>query len=239
LKSLKDPYGQQINYGFDKVGRLNNVFGSTAFAGITNYPDTPSYNARGILKGLHYGNGVEMNITNFNNKLQATNFEVKKGTTSIIKKNYEFNADSSLKYSQDVNNPIFDRSYKYDFASRIIEGKSGAEARGETVALLDQATQLPYRQSYNYNVYNQLTQRNNRHWGVESWWEKQNNLNYTYQNNRITNLGNGYDADGRVVFSGEDNSTATYDSKGEMTRMLTPESSDVYRYNDGNGREGK
>jgi hypothetical protein len=79
LKSLKDPYGQQINYGFDKVGRLNNVFGSTAFAGITNYADTPSYNARGILKGLHYGNGVEMSITNFNNKLQATNFEVKKG----------------------------------------------------------------------------------------------------------------------------------------------------------------
>jgi hypothetical protein len=81
LKSFKDPYGQQINYGFDKVGRLNNVFGSTAYEGITNYADTPSYNARGVLKGLHYGNGVEMNITNFNDKLQATNFEVKKGTT--------------------------------------------------------------------------------------------------------------------------------------------------------------
>jgi hypothetical protein len=78
LKSLKDPYGQQINYGFDKVGWLNNVFRSTPFAGITNYADTPSYNARGVLKGLHYGNGVEMNITNFNEKMQATNFEVKK-----------------------------------------------------------------------------------------------------------------------------------------------------------------
>ncbi len=120
---MKDPYGQQINYGFDRVGRLNYVFGSTAFAGITNYADTPSYNARGVLKGLHYGNGVEMNITNFNNKLQATNFEVKKDTTQIIKKNYEFYGDSSLKYSQDVVNPIFDRSYKYDFASRIMEGK--------------------------------------------------------------------------------------------------------------------
>jgi hypothetical protein len=78
-----------------------------------------------------------MSITAFNNKLQATNFEVKKDTTSIIKKNYEFNADSSLKYSQDVNNPIFDRSYKYDFASRIIEGKTGAEARDGTVARSD------------------------------------------------------------------------------------------------------
>jgi hypothetical protein len=35
---------------------------------------------------LHDGNGVEMSITNFNDKLQATNFEVKKGTTSIIKR---------------------------------------------------------------------------------------------------------------------------------------------------------
>ncbi|MCB1745520.1 MAG: RHS repeat protein, partial [Gammaproteobacteria bacterium] len=35
LKSIKDPYGQQINYTHDKAGRLSTVTGSSAFGGIT------------------------------------------------------------------------------------------------------------------------------------------------------------------------------------------------------------
>ena len=240
LKSLKDPYGQQINYGFDKVGRLNNVVGSTPFQGITNYATTPTYNARGILTHLNYGNGVETNITTFNNKLQATNFEVKKGTTEIIKKNYEFYDDGSLRYSQDHKDARFDRLYKYDFIGQIKEAKTGLEARGGTVPPLDVETQIPYRQSYNYNVYGELTERNNLHWGKEGWYGTFN-LSYTYQNGRMTNPGYTYDADGRNLSSWEGNNGtySTYDASGSMSRFVSWNSSDIYRYNDGNGRESK
>ncbi len=239
MKSLKDPFEKQVNYDFDKIGRLNAVTGNT-ISNISNYASTPSYNARGVLTHLNYGNGVETNITNFNNKLQATNFELKKGTTELIKKNYQFYDDGGLKYSQDFKDARFDRLYKYDFASRIMEAKTGAEARGGTVPTIDQEAQLPYRQSYNYNVYNQLTQRNNRHWGVEYWYQQSNNLSYTYQNNRITNSGYAYDADGRSLNSMEGNgSNSYYDSSGSMNRVVSWSESDIYRYNDGNGRESK
>jgi hypothetical protein len=181
-----------------------------------------------------------MNIANFNNKLQATNFELKKGTTEILKKNYQFYEDGSIKYIQDVLNPKFDRLNKYDFQGRIKEAKSGGEARGETVALADYSTQLPYRQSYNYNAFTQLTQRNNLHWGIGSWAGQDNNLQYTYQNNRITNIGYTYDADGRSLTSWNGNGAeASYDASGNMHRMLYWNASDIYRYNDGNGRESK
>jgi hypothetical protein len=67
------------------------------------------YRATGALQNLDYGNGTEMNVTSFNNRLQATEFEVKKDTTSIISKEYEFYADGQMKLSTDNNNAKFDR----------------------------------------------------------------------------------------------------------------------------------
>jgi hypothetical protein len=107
---------------------LNNVFGSTAFAGITNYADTPSYNARGVLKGLHYGNGVEMNITNFNDKLQATNFD---GTQTLLSARTRERSKSviQLGYHQtpsDCGRNLADKSVRVPFtgwqpAFRVLE----------------------------------------------------------------------------------------------------------------------
>jgi hypothetical protein len=215
------------------------VFGSTAFAGITNYADTPSYNARGVLKGLHYGNGVEMNITNFNNKLQATNFEVKKDTTSIIKKNYEFYADSSLKYSQDVNDAKFDRSYKYDFQGRTTEAKSGANARG----LTDLAKNIPYKQTFGYNVYDNMTESL-----MVSYSSNVDIDSNTYLNNRKVFTtpypSSTYDAQGNEIT--DLNAEYLFDASGEMIRS-TPKNPDnpsellppTHRFVDGERKELK
>ncbi len=240
MQSYKDPYGQQINYTQDKIGRLTSVAGSAAFGGVTNYANSPQYTAWGGLKGLSYGNGTQMQTT-FNNRLQANHYELNKTgqPNSIMSKSYDYYADRSLQKLTDAVDNRFDRLNAYDNLGRIKTGKSGAEARGGAVAQADMETQLPYRQSYEYNAFNNMTQRNNLHWGIDFWQGESNNLNYTYQNNRITNGGWVYDADGRVLTSGAPDSfsTSVYDASGRLV-LLQAESS-ITRYYTGDGREGK
>ncbi|MBX3294003.1 MAG: hypothetical protein KF881_14035 [Acidobacteria bacterium] len=50
LKSLKDPYGQQINYGHDRAGKMFSVWGSTSFAGISTYLSSVAYRSWGGVK---------------------------------------------------------------------------------------------------------------------------------------------------------------------------------------------
>ncbi len=203
LKSLKDPYGQQFNYAYDKVGRLNSVAGATAFAGITNYASNPGYNARGTLTALHYGNGVEMAITGFNNKLQATDFEIKKGATSIIKKQYQFYNDGSLKFSKDLNDAKYDRSYKYDHLGRTVEGRSGAEARGQT----DTAGNIPYRTSYGYNAFGNITETS-----AVNYSSLPQTTSNTFTNSRNPNWS--YDADGNTI--SDEQAVYQVDAAGRM-----------------------
>ncbi len=104
-----------------------------------------------------------------------------------------------------------------------------------------QKSQLPYRQSYKFNGFGNLTERNNLHWGVENWGNQANNLSYTYENNKITNSGWQYDADGRATQAVESNNytQSTFDVKGQMTNMITDGTSKRNRFYDGNGREAK
>ncbi len=226
LKSYKDPWGEQINYAFDKVGRLNSVTGTT-FGGITNYAGTPTYNARGVLTHLNYGNGVEMNITNFNNKLQATDFDVKKGATELIKKNYQFYDDGSLSYMQDVLDPKFDRLNTYDHVGRISEAKTSTEARG-TPPSSDywfNRLNLPSRQSYQYDAFSNLTHRSNLHWGSnDAVGIASFDLNATFQNNRRNGVQ--YDADGREILFYISDTTYqvnTYNAAGQAVIVDTSE----------------
>lgn len=88
-----------------------------------------------------------MNITGFNNKLQATGFEVKKGADKYIDKEYKFYEDGSLKFIDDGLDETFDRSYKYDVFGRTVEGKAGIAARGSAstqMHKLDQSYSMTY-----------------------------------------------------------------------------------------------
>ncbi len=243
LKSLKDPFGEEINYGYDKTGRLDEVTGST-YGGVTDYADNAHYRAWGGLSGLSYGNGVTMSST-FNNRLLPDHYELKKGTTDVMKKNYQYNPDGKLKYLQDQLNDKFDRLNIYDQLGRIKEGKTGLEARGGSVTT-NQSTDLPYRQSYAFNEFNNMTARNNLHWGTENWYGQANNLSYTYQNNRITNTGWQHDADGRVTqsFPPDDWATSTYDARGLLIKHHVNDNfsssyGTIQRFYNGDGREVK
>lgn len=245
LKSITDPYGDVINYGYDKAARLSEVTGST-YDGMTAYATGAQYTAWGGLKALSYANGVTMSST-FNDRLQPSHYELKKGATEIMKKNYEYYNDGRLKYIQDQMNGIFDRLNIYDHAGRIKQAKTGLEARTtNTVPAQDQDTDLPYRQSYAFNAFNNMTTRNNLHWGIDNWGGQSNNLSYTYQNNRIANTGWQYDADGRVVQSAapDDYTASIYDARG---LLITHKGNDSYstthskiqRFYNGDGREVK
>lgn len=206
---------------------------------------TLKYRAWGGLKSLEYGNGVT-NSTSYNNRLLPDEFLLEKSSAKIMEKEYEYNPDGTLKFLDDKLNNNFDRLNIYDHMGRVVQGKSGLEAHGTPVTVEDdQETGLPYRQSYSYNAFGNMTQRNNRHWGKESYGYQNFNLNYTYANNRITNVGWIHDEDGRVLTSStpDEGGTSVYDARGMLSRMMTylADSGRQYvsRYYDGDGREVK
>ena len=245
LKFIKDPYNDQIDYAHDRAGRLTAVTGS-AFGGRTSYAHTPQYRAWGGLESLTYGNGTKMTLT-FNNRLQADTFKLTDtNLQTVMDKSYEYYADGKLRKLDDKTlygaYDLFDRMIKYDQMGRPKEGKSSAEARGTTITDAEQQKQqLPYRQSYSFNGFGNMTTRNNRHWGIETWYNQNNNLSYSYENNKITNTGWQYDADGRATDAVESNSyiSSIYDAKGQLVKITSDNERETNRFYDGGGREGK
>lgn len=73
----------------------------------------------------------------YNNRLQASNLQLTGGGQQVMQKNYDYYADGNLRYMQDVVDNRFDRLNRYDHMNRVVEGKSGAEARGQSVAPAD------------------------------------------------------------------------------------------------------
>lgn len=152
LKSYKEPYELNIKYTHDKVGRLSSVAG-VGSSSTTTFASNVEYRAWGGLTHIDYGNGTEMNMGGFNNRNQATTFEVKKSSTQIINKEYQYYNDGSLRKEDDNVNAMFDRSYQYDFLGRLTESRSGVEASGGTGS----ASTIPFRNSYTYDAFGNRT----------------------------------------------------------------------------------
>src|SRR6185436_6809027 len=105
LKSYTDPYGEEIAYTADRVGRLKEVTG-TSFAGVTSYASNPEYRAWGALKHLEYGNGFRMDET-FDNRLQAASFKIDNPSDSnnpLFDKTYQYYSDGALKLADENDN---------------------------------------------------------------------------------------------------------------------------------------
>jgi hypothetical protein len=241
LKSLKDPYGDQINYGYDLSGRLSAVTGSS-YGGLTNYADAAAYRAWGVSRSLDYGNGLEMTQT-FNNRLQSATFNLQGNSKVMMQKEFNYYNDGSLKYIEDLQNPKLDRLNIYDHVGRINEAKSGAEARGGTAAT-PLTTNLPYRQTYQYDAFNHLRERTNVNWGYDSFSGRDFDLNYNIVNNQVVGFSNyqwTYDADGRNTHGDfpDDYADYTYNAAGKLEKMYVSGSSFTERYFDGDGRELK
>ncbi|MBX3292724.1 MAG: RHS repeat protein [Acidobacteria bacterium] len=247
LKSLKDPYGQQINYGHDRAGKMFSVWGSTSFAGISTYLGAVNYRAWGGIRSITYGNG-NTQTTTFDEALRPSDFVLEKDSTAKMDKSYEYYTDGRLRYTEDNLNPVFDRLQRYEHQGRLAAAFSGLEARGGTVSdPQDQKTQLPYRQTYGFNAFDNLTSRTNLNWGTDNWAGVSFNQSLAHLNNRITESGYQYDADGRNTVSVDSEEVvSTFDAAGYLVRIqksytqaVPNPNDDLFRYLDGNGREGK
>ncbi|HEV2708507.1 MAG TPA: S8 family serine peptidase, partial [Pyrinomonadaceae bacterium] len=206
LKSITDYNNSQVSYSYDTAGRVSAV-NASGFGGVSQFASNITYRASGALKGMTYGNGVQVSMS-YNSRLLPTRYDVTglqyyygqppaaSGST------YSYYADGRVSYAQDIRDGIFDRAYQYDHVGRIQEAMSGAQARGGTAA------DGPYRQSYGYDAWDNITTRNNRLW---SQWLGADTSTYT--NNR--RQGWDYDAAGNIT---RDTYEHTYDAAGGRTK---------------------
>lgn len=203
LTSVTDTAGAQVNYVYDKTGRVSGVTG-TAFGGVTQYLSGVQYRAWGAVKSRASGDGRTTSIS-YNSRLLPTDFAI----TNLMSKHYEYNPDGNLRYAQDLLNDDFDRSYTYDHVDRVTEALSGPAARGEA-----DTDSRPYKLTYSYDHLDHLTSRSGRIWSTEHTADTGTGV---YTNNK--NTGWQYDADGRLKLS---NMTSYgYDAAGRMTGTAT------------------
>ena len=191
LKTLTNPLGLEIGYTYDRTGKLRTVSGNSS-GSVTTYVSNAEYRAWGALKHLEYGNGQQAHLT-FNNRLQASGFNLDKSSQMLMQKQYDYYGDGTLRLIQDQLDSKFNRLNKYDHVGRLTEARSGVEAVGQIETNLQN---LPYRQFYTHDVFGHTTGRANTNWGV------QYDSGGSYINDRIgdsTSIWNGYDADGRLL----------------------------------------
>jgi RHS repeat-associated protein len=212
LNSLTNPWGVQVGYVYDKVGRLASVSG-LGYAGVSSYVSSMSYRAFG-LKQMGYGNGRTLSLQ-YDNRLRVTQWNV----SGVLGWNYAYNYfgenTGRATYAQNLYDATLDRSYDYDHVGRLIEARTASEARGHLIG--KGGTQDgPYAHSYRYDQTGNMWYRVG--WGgwFNPWLEQWPN----YVNNRLTtNPWTGatisYDAAGNLTNDGYQ--SYTYDATGQQT----------------------
>src|SRR6185503_16014435 len=104
---------------------------------------------------------------------------------------------------------LFDRGYSYDHLGRLVTGLSGDEARGGNIA------DGPYKETYQYDIWNNMTDRIDRIWS-----KSPGGFNQPYVNNRIQLFGYQYDEDGNLL-SNEGGTPNKYDASGRKSSFPT------------------
>jgi len=222
LTSLAEPaqYGAVISYAHDAIGRLTAVTG-------TGGPSTQlftgmQYRAWGGLKHANYGDGPQVNVT-YNARLLPTRYEmtnvflsqlVNGGYFTVGTEN-DYYADGRLRYARDLQDGNFDRRFAYDHAGRLKEAYTGREARGLAP---NNPADSPYRQTFSYDVWNNLS-RTGRHWTASV------SDTPTYTNNRRSDWT--YNASGNVISRDQGERTHAYDVVGQQ-RNFYEEGLDAY-----------
>jgi YD repeat-containing protein len=220
LTSITDPYNVTINYTRDTTGRISEISNTS-----TTYASGIQYRAWGDLKHLNYGNGQALDAS-YNARMFTSAFTVTGMTSAMMSKTYDYYSDGHLRFSSDLIDHRFDRSYGFDHAGRLTQALSGAEARDEAAT-----NDRPYNETLSYDSFNHPTYRN-----VNTWSDGGVSTTDGYTNNRHASLAGTwqYDADGRMTREPE--GPYTYDAAGRNTRIEMTYSTVDTRY-DGDGRQ--
>src|SRR6185369_2202368 len=169
----------------------------SAFAGVTTYASNFQYRAWGAVKSMTYGNNLRLNPT-YNVRLRPTRYELLNGKNGLgevitVRSDYQYTADGRPKFASDSLSNEFDRAYAFDHAGRLKDAYSATQARDFLNSTNSGITDGPYRQNYGYDVWDNLTERNNR------FWSHSEGFGTSYVNNRNQNLNWVHDAAGNVL----------------------------------------
>jgi RHS repeat-associated protein len=208
LNSIINPWGAQVGYGYDKIGRPANVSGA-GYSGLTSYVNGLTYRAFG-LKQMAYNNGRTLSVQ-YDNRMRPTQWNI----PGVMGWNYQygyFNENTGrLMYAQNINDGTLDRSYGYDHVGRLVASHSGGEARAHMGIGPGGVVDGPYAQRYFYDVWGNLTSR-------EGWGGENANFTASYSNNK--RIGLNYDPAGNLLFDG--GQTFTYDASGQAATASFP-----------------
>lgn len=190
LKAITDPTGSRVDYSFDSNGRLTSVSGSGANS-VPTYASGFAYRAWGAVKDFDLGNGVHQHL-NFNYRLQNSSMALTNlASGGSMSWSYDYYADGKVHTVSDSADPRFDRYFDYDQAGRIANAFTGNEARGGSTP------DGPFKQTFDYDVWENTTSRVGR-----IWTQPITNGGANYSNNRHQYW----------FYDNQGNATATFDA---------------------------
>ncbi len=216
MTNVTDPWGTQVGYTYDSTGRLASVTGSGTGSAPT-YASNFQYRAFDAVKGITYGNGVELSV-GYTNRLQPNNYRLTSPNTqnpTPLDIDYNYTAEGLLRNSTDHQDGTLDRAYHVDHAGQLVEAFTGSEARTWVQtggASFGTAVDGPYRQAYTLDVWSNLTSKFGR--SFTGTYLRQQTVNYTYDPATNRNTGWSYDANGNTTYAG--GVFSTFDAAGRL-----------------------
>jgi RHS repeat-associated protein len=221
LKTITNPWGAQIGYNYDKIGRLASVSGS-GYAGVSSYVSSFAYRAFGP-KQISYANGRTLSLQ-YDNRMRPTEWS----TPGVLRMQYSYTWEKSgrVEFARNLDDETLDRWFAYDHVGRLIVSRSGNEARlaiGEQVPLLYNG---PYSHGYFYDKFGNIT-------GREGWGGTNPAYTVSFNNNKMN--GHTYDASGNLTDAGG-GWTFTYDANSQQ---ITSAVNGVLNVYDGERLRGK
>lgn len=219
LASVEDPYDRTVSYSYNKTGQLTSVSGAS-YPNVTSFISSVQYRAWGNTKSVAYGNGVDEN-TEFNERLLPTEYELVdlrdiSNNLYTDRVTFDYYDDGRLFHSfYATGSTKFDRKFEYDFAGRVKEAYTGREAHD--LAPLNPRDN-PYRQSFQYDAFGNIAQRNGFLWRQAIPTDTA-----SYTNNRRSDWS--YDAAGNVVYT--EAGGAAPDAAGNLTYATRSQTDDL------------
>lgn len=232
VKSVTDPWNATTHYNHDSMGQVHSLTASgTIYAGVWVYASDIKYRAWGAVKSLTYGNQMWLS-TSFDERMRVSRFEIggrnpAYGPSTAMLTQYHYYGDGQLRFADDGVNDRFDRAYTYDHVGRLKEAFTGGEARDFVYATSGSPADGPYRQTYHYDAWGNVTGRDNR------FWSQTDSFAATYVNNR--RQGWQYDAAGNVLT--DDRFNYKWDAAGRNREMGDPAAQRAsLQWHDGDGQ---
>jgi hypothetical protein len=202
LKKITDPWGHEIKYAADKVGRMTSIGNASS---ATAYADDIAYRAFGGVKSMSLGTSFAVNISmGYDNAARPTSYAAvwSKDDSDIQNAGYSYNNDGTLSGVTNNADTKFTQANKYDFAGRLKTNNVGTSTAG-----------YPFQQTMTYDAFSHLSGRSTTTYTLSS-------VSFTtgYTNNRDSSAT--YDNAGNVVSTNptNDHTDWTLDALGRSRR---------------------